>query len=118
MTRLALAAITASFAMISTAAPAFADAGARYQLQAVEGGVVRLDTVTGQMDFCRSTGQGLSCTVAAPAPAASAVPAAPIDPQSLQRQMRAGADTVEAVMPELIATMMRLRQSMDRELAR
>lgn len=101
------------------ATPAFAETGGgRYQLQAVEGGVVRLDTATGQMDFCRTTGAGLACELAAPAPARTAPAPTKLDPQTLQQSLRDGSATVEAVMPELISTMLRLRQSMDREMAR
>ncbi len=55
MIRFALAA-----GVLSLAAPAFAESP-RYQLQTVEGGVVRLDTATGAMDFCRTTGAELKC---------------------------------------------------------
>lgn len=36
-------------------------AAGRYQLQPVEGGVVRLDTTTGEMTLCRPQGSSLAC---------------------------------------------------------
>lgn len=35
--------------------------GARYQMQAVEGGLARLDTLTGTIDFCRVEASAVSC---------------------------------------------------------
>lgn len=52
-------------AAILSAAPAWAeppgaDAG-RYQMQAVEGGIARLDTATGEVSFCRVEGRAIAC---------------------------------------------------------
>jgi len=37
-------------------------AGGRYEMQPVDGGVARLDTVTGDVEFCRVAGDAIVCT--------------------------------------------------------
>ena len=52
--------------------------GARYQMQAVEGGLARLDTLTGTIDFCRVEAGAVSCD----AEMASRAPGAPDAPDA------------------------------------
>lgn len=72
----------------------FADdaSAGRYQLQPVEGGVVRLDTATGEMTLCKADGGKLACAPsaqmpAANAPAASDLAALKARVDALERQM-------------------------------
>ncbi|MCD2174598.1 hypothetical protein [Rhizobium sp. C4] len=67
----------------------------RYQLQPVEGGVVRLDTATGEMTLCKSDAGKLTCAAAAATPAASAPAASDIAAlkarvDALERQVASG----------------------------
>lgn len=61
----------------------------RYQLQPVEGGVVRLDTATGQMTMCRAGAGALDCTEAASGGGAMAVAALKARVDALERQVAA-----------------------------
>lgn len=79
----------APFAGFADDAPA-----GRYQLQPVEGGVVRLDTATGAMTLCKTEAGKLACAPAAdtPAgtPAASDIAALKARVDALERQMATG----------------------------
>ncbi len=66
----------------------------RYQLQPVEGGVVRLDTATGEMTLCKPDAGKLACapsaTASANTPAASDIAALNARVDALERQVAAG----------------------------
>lgn len=78
----------APFAALADDAPA-----GRYQLQPVEGGVVRLDTATGALTLCKSEAGGLACAAsentAAAAPAASDLDKLKARVDALERQLAA-----------------------------
>lgn len=64
----------------------------RYQLQPVEGGVVRLDTATGEMTLCKADAGKLACSPSASAttttsPAAADVAALKARIEALERQL-------------------------------
>ncbi len=64
----------------------------RYQLQPVEGGVVRLDTATGEMTLCKADAGKLACAPSASAttttsPAAADVAALKARVEALERQL-------------------------------
>ena len=71
MTKGPAALIIAAAAVLPLASPAPAqtldDAGGRYQMAPVNGGVARLDTVTGAIDLCRVEAEGIRCGGGAPA---------------------------------------------------
>lgn len=82
-----------------TLAPFLAFAGeapaGRYQLQPVEGGVVRLDTATGEMTLCKADAGKLACApsgsaTTATAPAAADLAALKARVDALERQLAGG----------------------------
>lgn len=67
----------------------------RYQLQPVEGGVVRLDTATGEMTLCKAEAGKLACapsasTTTATAPAAADLATLKARVDALERQLASG----------------------------
>jgi len=67
----------------------------RYQLQPVEGGVVRLDTATGEMALCKADAGKLACTpsastATATTPGADDLAALKARVDALERQMASG----------------------------
>jgi hypothetical protein len=101
---------------LSLAAPAFAESP-RYQLQTVEGGVVRLDTVTGAMDFCRTTGAELKCEAAKAAPKAQAsADLSELDPKKMEQQMDQASQAMTVMLPMMMKTMGQMRTMMEREI--
>jgi hypothetical protein len=114
MIRFALAAA----AFVSCAAPALADAP-RFQLQQVDGGVVRLDTVTGAMDFCRTTGAGLQCEAAlggAPRATSTAADLTQLDPKQVEQQMDQASKAMSLMLPAMMKAMGQMRTTMEREM--
>lgn len=78
-----------------------AAAGARYQMQAVEGGIARLDTLTGTIDFCRVEAGAVSCAAdtaagAPDAPGASRLDALEARVEALEKNRRALVDPNDA----------------------
>jgi hypothetical protein len=113
MRRFAFAAV-----FLALAAPAFADG--RYQLQAVEGGVARLDTETGALDFCRTSAEGLSCTPAlVAAHSRNTTPKKPLSAEEMKRlesDLTEVSKTMETTLPVLMRTLFSLSASMERTL--
>jgi hypothetical protein len=106
----------AAAALVSFAAPALAETP-RFQLQQVEGGVVRLDTVTGAMDFCRPTGAGLTCEAALAAPKAEArADLSQLDPKQLEQQMDQASKAMSIMLPVMMKGLGQMRATMEREL--
>ena len=111
MIRFALAAAAVVFA-----APAFAESP-RYQLQTVEGGVVRLDTVTGAIDFCRTTGGELKCDAAIAAPKAQAnADLSQLDPKQIEQQLDQASKAMSVMLPVMMKAMGQMRTTMEREI--
>lgn len=102
-------------AALSFAAPALADSP-RFQLQTVEGGVVRLDTVTGAMDFCTVAASGLKCETALAAPKAASADAAPLDPKQLEQQMDQASKAMSVMLPVMLKSMKQMSATMEREM--
>lgn len=112
-------ALIAAAALAGFAAPALAEG--RYQLQTVEGGIVRLDTQTGAMDFCKVAQAALDCSPAAPAPRAQAVKPADtvdLDPKAVEKQMDQALKVMDTMLPTMMRAMARMQSSMERELDR
>jgi hypothetical protein len=114
--------LVASLAVLSLAGAAQAAEPGRFQLQAIEGGVARLDTATGALDYCRTTPTGLDCAPALAAPAAPARAAAaplraptPQEYAAMERQLDQTGDMVERMLPMLLRTATRMRDRMERE---
>jgi hypothetical protein len=106
----------AAAALIAVAMPALADTP-RFQLQQVEGGVVRLDTVTGAMDFCRTTGAGLKCeTALTAAPRAAAADLSQLDPKQVEQQMDQASKAMTIMLPAMMKAMGQMRTTMEREM--
>jgi hypothetical protein len=101
-------------ALVTFAAPAMAEAG-RYQLQPVEGGIVRLDTATGAMDFCRSTGAGLECKEAAAAPVRAAVK---LDEKAMEAELAQATKAMDLALPMMMKSLSRMQESMSKELGK
>ncbi len=70
--------------------------GARYQMQPVEGGVVRLDTSTGTIDFCRVEAATVTCDAAAGAADTSRLDALEARVEALEQGSRALVDRDDA----------------------
>lgn len=114
--------LVASFALLSLAGVAQAAEPGRFQLQAIEGGIARLDTATGALDYCRATAAGLDCAPAlaappAPARAAASPMRAPAmqDQAAMERQLDQAGDMVERMLPLLLRTAARMRDEMERQ---
>jgi hypothetical protein len=61
----------------------------RYQLQPVDGGVVRLDTATGEMALCKAGAGALDCATLKPGTAASDIAALQARIDALERRVAA-----------------------------
>jgi hypothetical protein len=53
--------LLATAVLLLAASPAFAQSGQRFTFQPVEGGVMRLDTETGQVSYCTRAGADFAC---------------------------------------------------------
>lgn len=114
--------IIAAIAALAAAGAAQAAEPGRFQLQPIEGGIARLDTQTGALDYCRTTPTGLDCAPAlaapaAPARAASAPMRAPTTQEyaAMERQLDQAGDMVERMLPMLLRTATRMRDQMERQ---
>lgn len=114
--------IIAAIAAVAAAGAAQAAEPGRFQLQAIEGGIARLDTQTGALDYCRTTPTGLDCAPALAAPAAPARAAAtpmraPTTQEyaAMERQLDQAGDMVERMLPMLLRTATRMRDQMERQ---
>lgn len=106
----------AAAALASFAAPALAETP-RFQLQPIEGSVVRLDTVTGAMDFCRTTGAGLKCESALAAPKAEArADLSQLDPKQLEQKMDQASKAMTIMLPVMMKSLGQMRTTMEREM--
>jgi hypothetical protein len=56
-----LAAVAIASALPALALPALAQTPGRFSFQPIDGGVMRLDTETGQVSHCTSAGSGFAC---------------------------------------------------------
>ena len=117
--------VTALFCL-PFAATADDQAPGRYQLQPVEGGVVRVDTATGEMTLCKAAGGALDCAPAAPTGAAPGLAALQARVDALERQVaaqnKAGnlpsdeeVDRGLSIMEKFMRRFMGLAHEMDRE---
>ena len=114
--------IVASLVVLLAAGAAEAAEPGRFQLQVIEGGIARLDTATGALDYCRTTATGLECAPALAAPAAPARAAAtPVrapttqEYAAMERQLDQAGDMVERMLPMLMRTATRMRDQMERQ---
>jgi hypothetical protein len=106
----------AAAAALIVAAPAMADTP-RFQLQTVEGGVVRLDTLTGAMDFCRTTGTELKCEAALAAPTAQAsADLSQLDPKKMEQQMDQASKAMSVMLPAMMKGLRQMSATMEREI--
>lgn len=114
-------AIAGFVSVLALAGAAQAAEPGRFQLQIIEGGVARLDTQTGALDYCRTTQTGLDCAPALVAPAAPVRNAAPMraptaqEYAAMERQFDMAGDMVERMLPMLLRTATRMRDQMERQ---
>ncbi len=103
----------------------------RYQLQPVEGGVVRLDTATGELTLCKADAGKLACAANAETPAATASQASDMDAlkarvEALERRLASPAkgsdlptdaevDRSLSIMEKFMRRFMGLARELDQE---
>lgn len=99
----ALCALLAAAAVPSWSGIAFAQGeGARYQMERVDGGVLRIDTLTGAIDLCRGIGSAWRCERVVDGPEGAFRGAAGGNEADVKR-LEAERDRLLAVLAEIAA---------------